>query len=195
MALSDFIAPKETGIDDYIGGFAVTAGHGAHELARQFADKLDDYKSILVKALADRLAEAFAEHIHARVRREFWGYAYDEVLTNEDLIAEKYKGIRPAPGYPAQPDYTEKKILFNLLNAEKTVGIKLTENYAMWPSAAVSGFYFSHHQSEYFGVGRIERDQVLDYAVRKGMTLAECERWLAPILNYKAKRDLDDAVT
>jgi 5-methyltetrahydrofolate--homocysteine methyltransferase len=184
MALADFVAPKETGIADYVGGFAVTSGHGEDAIAKQFSDKLDDYKSILSKALADRLAEAFAEHLHARVRREFWGYAHDEALTNEDLIAEKYQGIRPAPGYPAQPDHTEKRTLFDLLDAEKAAGIKLTESFAMWPGAAVSGFYFSHPQSEYFGVGRIERDQVVDYAARKGMTLAECERWLAPILNY-----------
>ncbi len=184
MALADFIAPKETGVADYIGGFAVTSGHGEDAIAKQFAEKLDDYKAILSKALADRLAEAFAEHLHARVRREFWGYAADEALSNEDLIAEKYQGIRPAPGYPAQPDHTEKRTLFDLLDAEKEAGIKLTESYAMWPGAAVSGFYFSHPQSEYFGVGRIERDQVVDYAARKGMTLQECERWLAPILNY-----------
>jgi 5-methyltetrahydrofolate--homocysteine methyltransferase len=184
MALADFIAPKETGVADYIGGFAVTSGHGEDAIAKEFSDKLDDYKSILSKALADRLAEAFAEHLHARVRREFWGYAHDEALNNEDLIAEKYQGIRPAPGYPAQPDHTEKRTLFDLLDAEEKAGIQLTESYAMWPGAAVSGLYFSHPQSEYFGVGRVERDQVVDYAARKGMTMAECERWLAPILNY-----------
>ncbi len=193
MALADFIAPKETGIADYIGGFAVTTGHGEDEVAKAFADKLDDYKSILSKALADRLAEAFAEHMHERVRREFWAYAADETLSNADLIAEKYQGIRPAPGYPAQPDHTEKKTLFELLDAEAKAGIKLTESYAMWPGAAVSGFYFSHPQSEYFGVGRIERDQVVDYAARKGMTLAECERWLAPLLNYMPGAETDGA--
>ena len=184
MAIADFIAPKETGIADYIGGFAVTAGHGEDEVASRFQSANDDYKAILSKALADRLAEAFAEHMHERVRREFWGYAKDERLSNEELIAEKYQGIRPAPGYPAQPDHTEKRTLFDLLDAEKEAGIKLTESFAMWPGAAVSGLYISHPQSEYFGVGRIERDQVKDYAARKGMTLAECERWLAPILNY-----------
>ena len=184
MAIADFIAPKETGVADYIGGFAVTAGHGEDEVASRFQSANDDYKAILSKALADRLAEAFAEHMHERVRREFWGYAKDERLSNEELIAEKYQGIRPAPGYPAQPDHTEKRTLFDLLDAEKEAGIKLTESFAMWPGAAVSGLYISHPQSEYFGVGRIERDQVKDYAARKGMTLAECERWLAPILNY-----------
>jgi len=193
MALADFIAPKESGIADYIGGFAVTTGHGEDEVAKQFADKLDDYKSILSKALADRLAEAFAECMHERVRREFWAYAPDENLSKEDLIAEKYQGIRPAPGYPAQPDHTEKKTLFELLDAEAKAGIKLTESYAMWPGAAVSGFYFSHPQAEYFGVGRIERDQVVDYAKRKGMALSECERWLAPILNYTPGAASDDA--
>tara|TARA_R110000868_G_scaffold66247_7_gene197456 strand:+ start:1106 stop:3790 length:2685 start_codon:yes stop_codon:yes gene_type:complete len=193
MALADFVAPKETGIADYVGGFAVTTGHGEDEIAKGFADKLDDYKSILSKALADRLAEAFAEHMHERVRREFWAYAADEKLSNEDLIGEKYQGVRPAPGYPAQPDHTEKKTLFELLDAEAAAGIKLTESYAMWPGAAVSGFYFSHPQSEYFGVGRIERDQVVDYAARKGMTLAECERWLAPILNYTPGAEEGDA--
>jgi 5-methyltetrahydrofolate--homocysteine methyltransferase len=188
VALSDFVAPKETGLADYIGGFAVTAGHGEDAIAKRFQDKQDDYRAILSKSLADRLAEAFAEHLHARVRREFWGYAHDEALTNAELIAEKYQGIRPAPGYPAQPDHTEKRTLFDLLDAEKAVGIKLTESFAMWPGAAVSGIYLSHPQSEYFGVGRIERDQAVDYAKRKGMTLAECERWLAPILNYTPER-------
>lgn len=184
MALADFVAPRESGIEDYVGGFAVSTGFGEDEVAKRFEEKNDDYRAILSKALADRLAEAFAEHMHARVRREFWGYARDETLSNEQLIAEAYQGIRPAPGYPAQPDHTEKKTLFTLLDAEKAVGIKLTESYAMWPGAAVSGFYFSHPRAEYFGVGRIERDQVVDYARRKGMSLAECERWLAPILNY-----------
>ncbi len=193
MALADFVAPKETGIADYIGGFAVTTGHGEDAVARRFEEKNDDYKAILSKALADRLAEAFAEHMHERVRREFWAYAADEQLSNEELIAEKYRGIRPAPGYPAQPDHTEKRTLFDLLDAEKAAGIELTESFAMWPGAAVSGLYFSHPQSEYFGVGRIERDQVKDYAARKGMGLAECERWLAPILNYTPGRDKDEA--
>ena len=188
LALADFVAPGETGLGDYIGGFAVTAGHGEDEVAKRFEAAHDDYRSILSKSLADRLAEAFAEHMHERVRKEFWGYARDEDLSNAELIAEKYQGIRPAPGYPAQPDHTEKGTLFKLLDAEKQAGIRLTESFAMWPGAAVSGFYFSHPQAEYFGVGRIERDQVEDYAARKGMTLAEAERWLAPLLNYTPNR-------
>ena len=153
-------------------------------MAKEFKKKNDDYRAILSQALADRLAEAFAEHMHERVRREFWAYAADEKLTNAELIEEKYQGIRPAPGYPAQPDHTEKATLFRLLEAEEKIGVKLTESYAMWPGASVSGLYFSHPQSEYFGVGRIERDQVVDYARRKGMELRVMERWLAPILNY-----------
>ena len=182
-ALADFIAPREAGVKDYIGAFAVTAGIGEDEVADRFKRANDDYSAILVKALADRLAEALAERLHSRVRREFWGYAADENLTAEELIGEKYRGIRPAPGYPAQPDHTEKGTVFKLLDAER-IGVKLTESFAMWPGAAVSGLYFSHPQSHYFGVGKIERDQVEDYAERKGWTLAECERWLAPILNY-----------
>ena len=193
IALADFVAPKESGIADYIGGFAVTAGHGEDEVAKKFAEKLDDYKSILSKSLADRLAEALAERMHERVRREFWAYAPDEGLNKEDLISEKYQGIRPAPGYPAQPDHTEKQTLFELLDAEKKAGIILTESCAMWPGAAVSGLYLSHPDSEYFGVGRIERDQVVDYAKRKGMSLTECERWLAPILNYTPSAADDEA--
>ena len=183
-ALADFVAPKASGAADYIGGFAVTAGIGEEALAEGFARAHDDYSKIMVKALADRLAEAFAEHMHERVRREFWGYAKDEALGSNDLIAEKYQGVRPAPGYPAQPDHTEKGTLFELLLAEQATGIKLTESYAMMPAAAVSGFYFSHPESHYFGVGKIERDQVEDYAKRKGWPLLEAERWLAPILNY-----------
>ncbi len=187
LALADFIAPKESGLEDYIGGFAVTAGIGEDDVAKRFEDKNDDYSAILVKALCDRLAEAFAERMHQRVRTEYWGYVPDESLTAEDLIAEKYQGIRPAPGYPAQPDHTEKGTLFNLLDAEANVGIKLTESFAMWPGSSVSGLYFSHPQSHYFGVGKIEEDQVADYAQRKGMTKSETERWLAPILNYTPK--------
>ena len=183
-ALADFVAPKTSGASDYIGGFAVTAGIGEEAVAERFARAHDDYSKIMVKALADRLAEAFAEHMHKRVRREFWGYAEDEALSSCDLIAEKYQGIRPAPGYPAQPDHTEKGTLFELLVAEQATGIKLTESYAMMPAAAVSGFYFSHPQSHYFGVGKIERDQVEAYAKRKSWPLSEAERWLAPILNY-----------
>jgi 5-methyltetrahydrofolate--homocysteine methyltransferase len=188
-ALSDFIAPMSSGVPDYIGGFVVTAGIGEDEVADRFKLANDDYSSILCKALADRLAEAFAERMHARVRREFWGYAPDENLTSEQLILEQYQGIRPAPGYPAQPDHTEKKTLFALLDGERTAGVKLTDSYAMWPGASVSGLYFSHPESFYFGVGKIERDQVEDYAARKDMTPAEIERWLAPILNYIPSQD------
>jgi 5-methyltetrahydrofolate--homocysteine methyltransferase len=184
-ALSDFVAPRDSGLKDYIGAFTVTAGLGEDEVADRFKRANDDYSAIMVKALADRLAEAFAERLHTRVRREFWGYAGDEALSVEDIIAEKYRGIRPAPGYPAQPDHTEKGTLFKLLDSER-IGVKLTESYAMWPGAAVCGLYFSHPQSHYFGVGKIERDQVEDYAKRKGWSVAECERWLAPILNYSA---------
>ncbi len=180
QSLADFIAPRECGISDYFGAFAVTAGLGCDERARAFEAKHDDYSAIMVKALADRLAEAFAEHLHARVRREYWGYAGDESLANSELIAEKYRGIRPAPGYPACPEHSEKASLFTLLDAEQKAGIRLTESFAMWPTAAVSGFYFSHPQSQYFGVGKIDRDQVEDYARRKGWDLPTAERWLAP---------------
>jgi len=188
MALSDLIAPIGSGVADYVGGFAVTTGHGEDEVAKKFEAALDDYSSILSKALADRLAEAFAERMHERVRREFWGYAPDEALSKADLIDEKYQGIRPAPGYPAQPDHTEKAALFQILDAEAQAGITLTESYAMWPGAAVSGMYFSHPKSAYFGIGKIERDQVEDYAARKGFTIQEMERWLAPILNYDPRK-------
>ncbi len=184
VALADFVAPVATGLADYVGGFAVTAGIGEEAVAERFQRANDDYSKILSQALADRLAEAFAERMHERVRRELWGYAADENLAHEDLIRERYRGIRPAPGYPAQPDHTEKRTLFDLLDAEKATGIKLTESYAMWPGSSVSGLYFAHPDSHYFGVGHIERDQVEDYARRKGWTLAEAERWLAPILNY-----------
>jgi 5-methyltetrahydrofolate--homocysteine methyltransferase len=193
LALADFVAPKETGIPDYVGGFAVTAGIGEEDVARRFERANDDYSKIMVKALADRLAEAFAEALHAKVRRELWAYAPGETLTNEQLIAEDYAGIRPAPGYPAQPDHTEKRTLFTLLDAEKATGLKLTESYAMWPAAAVSGLYFAHPESRYFGVGKIGREQVLDYASRKGWSPEEAERWLAPILNYDPKRIADAA--
>ena len=172
-----------SGLADYVGGFAVTAGIGEDAIAERFKRANDDYSAILVKALADRLAEAFAERLHQRVRREFWGYAPDEALSNADLIAERYRGIRPAPGYPAQPDHTEKGTLFELLKPER-IGVTLTESFAMWPGASVSGLYFSHPQAAYFGVGKIERDQVEDYARRKGWSVEEAERWLAPILNY-----------
>ena len=183
FALADFIAPTG-GPTDYVGGFAVTTGHGEDGVAKRFEEAGDDYASIMSKALADRLAEAFAERMHQRVRTEFWGYAADENLDNAALIAEAYHGIRPAPGYPAQPDHTEKATLFELLDAENAAGISLTESFAMWPGAAVSGLYFSHPESAYFGVGKIDRDQVADYAARKGLSLAECEKWLAPILAY-----------
>ena len=187
LALADFVAPKETGIADYVGGFTVTAGVGEEDVALRFEHANDDYSKIMIKALADRLAEAFAEALHEKVRRELWAYAPDEKLSNEKLIAEDYAGIRPAPGYPAQPDHTEKRTLFALLDAEKAVGVKLTESYAMWPAAAVSGLYFSHPESRYFGVGKIGRDQVADYAGRKGWSIEEAERWLGPILNYDPK--------
>ena len=182
-ALSDYIAPKETGLPDYFGAFAVTAGIGVEELSRKFRDDLDDYNAIMVSALADRLAEAFAEYLHKKAR-EACGYGLEESLSTEDLIKEHYRGIRPAPGYPACPDHTEKRTLFDLLGAEKNAGIELTESMAMMPAAAVSGFYFSHPQAKYFSVGKIEKDQVEDYACRKGMALPTIERWLSPVLNY-----------
>ncbi|MET4114640.1 5-methyltetrahydrofolate--homocysteine methyltransferase [Bradyrhizobium sp. JR1.5] len=188
-ALSDFVAPATTGVPDYVGGFVVTAGIGEDVVADRFKMANDDYSSILCKALADRLAEAFAERMHARVRREFWAYAPDETLSTDELILEKYQGIRPAPGYPAQPDHTEKATLFELLDAENTAGVKLTESFAMWPGSSVSGLYLASPESYYFGVGKIERDQVEDYAARKGMSVAEAERWLAPILNYIPARE------
>jgi 5-methyltetrahydrofolate--homocysteine methyltransferase len=184
MALADFIAPRASGLADHIGAFMVTAGIGEDDVAERFKRANDDYSAIMVKALADRLAEAFAERLHQRVRKEFWGYAVDETLGNTDLIAEKYRGIRPAPGYPAQPDHSEKATLFTLLDAERRIGVKLTESFAMWPGASVCGLYFSHPDSHYFGVGKIERDQVEDYAARKDWTVAEAEKWLAPVLNY-----------
>jgi len=184
MSLADYIAPESSGLSDYVGGFAVTTGLGADELAAKYEKANDDYNSIMVKALADRLAESFAETLHRRVRKEFWPYAPDENLSNEELIKEKYQGIRPAPGYPACPDHTEKTTLFNLLDATNETGIVLTEHLAMHPAAAVSGFYYSHPQSRYFAVGRIGKDQVADIAKRKGMEMATMERWLSPILDY-----------
>jgi 5-methyltetrahydrofolate--homocysteine methyltransferase len=184
VALADFVAPKESGKQDYIGGFVVTAGIEEVAIAERFERANDDYSSILVKALADRFAEAFAERMHQRVRQEFWGYAADEALKPDELIGEPYDGIRPAPGYPAQPDHTEKATLFKLLDAEQQAGVTLTESYAMWPGSSVSGLYLSHPDSYYFGVAKVERDQVEDYAARKSMPVAEVERWLGPILNY-----------
>ena len=183
-ALADFIAPKDSGVKDYLGGFAVTAGIGTDAIVEHFRKQHDDYNAILAKALADRCAEAFAELLHQIVRKQFWGYAKDEMLENAALIDEKYQGIRPAPGYPACPDHTEKRALFDLLDAEKNAGIELTENFAMFPTAAVSGFYLANPGSKYFNVGKIGRDQVEDYAQRKGMDLATVERWLSPNLNY-----------
>jgi 5-methyltetrahydrofolate--homocysteine methyltransferase len=184
LALADFVAPLDSGKPDYIGGFVVTSGAEEEKISARFARDNDDYRSILVKALADRLAEALAERMHERVRREFWAYAPDEALTNEQRVAEDYRGIRPAPGYPAQPDHTEKATLFRLLEAEKRTSVTLTESYAMWPGSSVAGLYLSHPEAHYFGVAKVERDQVEDYARRKGMSIAEIERWLAPILNY-----------
>jgi len=184
-SMGDFVAPKGSGLQDYVGGFAVTAGLGSHDKIMEFKADLDDYSAILLESLADRLAEAFAERLHERVRKEFWAYAPDESLDNVALIEERYKGIRPAPGYPACPDHTEKQTLWSLLDVTKNTGIELTDSMAMWPGAAVSGFYFSHPQSQYFVVGRVGRDQVEDYAERKGWTLREAERWLGPNLAYQ----------
>jgi 5-methyltetrahydrofolate--homocysteine methyltransferase len=184
LALADFVAPISSGARDYVGAFVVTAGVGDEAIARRFEHANDDYSSILVKALADRLAEASAEAMHARVRRELWGYAPDEAFTPDELISEPYKGIRPAPGYPAQPDHTEKGTLFRLLDAERATGVRLTESYAMWPASSLSGVYIAHPEAHYFGVAKVERDQVEDYAARKGMDVAEVERWLGPVLNY-----------
>jgi 5-methyltetrahydrofolate--homocysteine methyltransferase len=185
MCLSDFIAPKGIERPDYIGAFVVTTGAEEERISEKFARDNDDYRSIMVKALADRIAEAMAERMHQLVRTQFWGYAPDEAYSNEDLIREEYRGIRPAPGYPAQPDHTEKATLFELLQAERRVGVKLTESFAMWPGSSVSGLYLSHPDAYYFGVAKVERDQVEDYAARKGMPIHEVERWLAPILNYE----------
>jgi 5-methyltetrahydrofolate--homocysteine methyltransferase len=184
LSLADFVAPIETGKADYVGAFAVTAGIGIEKLIEKFERDHDDYNSIMIKAIADRLAEAFAELMHERVRKEFWGYDRQEKLSSEELIEEKYQGIRPAPGYPACPDHTEKRILFDLLDAENQVDIKLTESFAMYPASSVSGWYFSHPESKYFGLGKIAKDQVVEYAKRKNMSLEDIERWLAPNLNY-----------
>ncbi|MFK3776899.1 methionine synthase [Agrobacterium sp. NPDC089420] len=184
VALSDFVAPVDSGVADYVGGFVVTAGIEEVAIAERFERANDDYSSILVKALADRFAEAFAERMHERVRTEFWGYAPQENFNGEELISEAYAGIRPAPGYPAQPDHTEKKTLFALLDATNAAGVELTESYAMWPGSSVSGIYIGHPESYYFGVAKVERDQVLDYARRKDMSVTEVERWLGPVLNY-----------
>jgi 5-methyltetrahydrofolate--homocysteine methyltransferase len=187
-ALADFVAPLETGHLDWIGAFAVTAGLGAEELVARHEKEHDDYSAIMVKALADRLAEALAEWLHRQARSD-WGYGRDESLSIEELIREKYRGIRPAPGYPACPDHTEKRLLFDLLGGEERVGIRLTETFAMSPAASVCGFYFAHPRSRYFALGRIGRDQVLDYHRRKGMDLRSVERWLAPNLAYDPADD------
>jgi 5-methyltetrahydrofolate--homocysteine methyltransferase len=183
-SLADYVAPVNSGLDDWVGGFAVTAGLGAADRVAGFKEALDDYSAILLESLCDRLAEAFAERLHELVRRELWGYAAAEALDNESLIAEKYRGIRPAPGYPACPDHTEKQTLWTMLEVQERTGIQLTESMAMWPGAAVSGWYFGHPDSRYFVVGRLGRDQVESYAARKGWTLAEAERWLSPNLGY-----------
>ncbi|NNK10767.1 MAG: methionine synthase, partial [Flavobacteriaceae bacterium] len=182
LALADFIAPKSSGINDFIGCFCVTAGFGSEELAKQYEDSLDDYNAIMVKALADRLAEAFAEYLHREVRINYWGYASRESLSNEELIREDYKGIRPAPGYPACPDHLEKNTIWQILKVEERIGVKLTESLAMWPSASVSGYYFAHPEARYFGVGKITEDQLSDYAERKGISLEDARKWLAPNL-------------
>jgi 5-methyltetrahydrofolate--homocysteine methyltransferase len=184
QALADFIAPKSSGLSDHLGAFAVTTGIGIEALCARFEKEHDDYNSIMTKALADRLAEAFAECLHKQVRDE-WGYGKEERLSSEDLIREKYRGIRPAAGYPACPDHTEKRILFDLLQAERQTGIKLTESYAMFPASSVSGLYFAHPQAKYFAVGRIARDQVEDYARRKGVSIQEVEKWLSSNLSYE----------
>jgi 5-methyltetrahydrofolate--homocysteine methyltransferase len=184
-SLADFVAPKDSGLHYYVGAFAVTAGLGSEAKIKEFKAALDDYSAILLESLADRLAEAFAERLHQRVRTEFWGYAPDEELDNDALIKEQYAGIRPAPGYPACPEHTEKRTIWQLLDVHAHTGIELTDSMAMWPGASVSGLYFSHPQSQYFVVGRIGRDQVEDYAQRKGWTVAEAERWLSPVLGYQ----------
>ena len=180
IALSDFIAPKDSGLQDYIGCFCVTTGFGVDEKALEFEKQLDDYNSILIKALGDRFAEAFAEYLHLKIRKEIWGYASEEVLTTQDLIKEQYKGIRPAPGYPACPDHLEKVTIFKLLNVEKEIGVILTESMAMWPTSSVSGYYFGHPESKYFGLGKIKNDQVIDYAKRRGISTEKATKWLAP---------------
>jgi 5-methyltetrahydrofolate--homocysteine methyltransferase len=183
--LADYVAPKDSGVPDYFGAFAVTAGIGIEEHVARFERAHDDYSAIMLKALADRLAEAAAEHFHERVRRELWGYAAAEVLTNEQLVREEYRGIRPAPGYPACPDHTEKAKLWQLLDVERNTAMRLTDSYAMYPTAAVSGWYLAHPQAHYFAVGKVDREQVEDYARRKSMTLEETQRWLAPNLGYE----------
>jgi 5-methyltetrahydrofolate--homocysteine methyltransferase len=193
LCLADYVAEGADGPRDWMGAFAVTAGIGAEAKLAEFEAEHDDYRSILFKALMDRLAEAFAEHLHQEVRRHWWGYDPDEALGNEDLIKERYRGVRPAPGYPACPDHTEKATLWRLLDVETRIGMRLTESYAMDPPASVSGWYFAHPQARYFGVGKVQADQVEAYAARKGEPLAEVERWLAPNLAYDPAERRDDA--
>jgi 5-methyltetrahydrofolate--homocysteine methyltransferase len=180
IALADFIAPENSGIQDYVGCFCVTTGFGVDEKAAEFEKNLDDYSSILIKALGDRFAEAFAEYLHLKIRTEIWGYASNENLSNQELIKEQYKGIRPAPGYPACPDHLEKPTIFKLLNVEQEIGVTLTESMAMWPTSSVSGYYFGHPESKYFGLGKIKEDQVVDYAKRRGISTEKAQKWLAP---------------
>lgn len=180
FALADFIAPKETGLQDHMGCFCVTTGFGTQELADEFEKDHDDYNSIMIKALSDRLAEAFAEYLHRQIRIEDWGYDANEQLSNEELIRESYKGIRPAPGYPACPDHLEKISIWEVLKVEENIGVQLTESLAMWPASSVSGYYFSNPEARYFGLGKITGDQLKDYAVRKGVPLQDAEKWLNP---------------
>ena len=182
LALADFIAPKETGLQDYIGCFCVSAGFNTQELAEAYEKEMDDYSSIMIKALADRLAEAFAEYLHEKVRKHAWGYATKEAFSNDELISEKYQGIRPAPGYPACPDHLEKLTIWEILDVEKQIGVNLTESLAMWPAASVSGYYFANPAAKYFGLGKINEDQLKDYAERKGIELEEARKWLSPNL-------------
>ena len=183
--LADYVAPADSGKADYVGAFAVTAGIGIDEHVASFEAEHDDYSAIILKALADRLAEASAEYLHERVRRDFWGYSPKEQLSNAELISETYTGIRPAPGYPACPDHTEKAKLWDLLDVDASIGLQLTESFAMFPTAAVSGFYFSHPDARYFAVGKIDSDQLASYAERKGMSRVEAEKWLMPNLGYE----------
>ncbi|MBX9807533.1 MAG: cobalamin-dependent protein, partial [Flavobacteriaceae bacterium] len=180
IALADFIAPKDNGVTDYMGAFCVTTGFGVDEWAAEFEKDLDDYNSIMVKALADRFAEAFAEYLHEKVRKEVWGYSKDENISTEAMIAEEYKGIRPAPGYPACPDHLEKPTIWKLLNVEKEIGVTLTESMAMWPASSVSGYYFGNPESKYFGLGKIKEDQVIDYAKRRSISTDKATKWLNP---------------
>tara|TARA_B100000809_G_scaffold84282_1_gene82702 strand:- start:630 stop:1355 length:726 start_codon:yes stop_codon:yes gene_type:complete len=183
IALSDFIAPKDSKIDDYIGCFCVSTGFGSDELSKQYEDKIDDYSSIMVKAIADRLAEACAEYLHKQVRLDKWGYSSNENLDNKELIKESYKGIRPAPGYPACPDHLEKNTIWKLLKVEESIGVKLTESFAMWPASSISGYYFGSEKAKYFGLGNINQDQLEDYAKRRNISIEKAEKWLGPNLN------------